>query len=147
MSSDNKLQKTSYGLLKSLIFRIDPIALNSSEKFLWTSKHHFWKVHFWWPKANQNTHIQKPFLSHLKYGFGHQKSASQKWCLEVRRTFSNDFRTKKRFWVGWMYQNVLFWSRHLTLSKTYHKNIILCRPLVWIFFTGFKIFRKSPMDL
>ena len=26
------------------------LALTSLKKLVWTSKHHFWEVHFWWPK-------------------------------------------------------------------------------------------------
>ena len=37
-----------------VVFTIDNrfLALNPSEKLLWTSKHHFWEVHFLWPKWN-----------------------------------------------------------------------------------------------
>ena len=33
---------------------------------------------------------------HLKFHFGHKKWTSQKWCLEVHRTFFQEFRVKKR---------------------------------------------------
>ena len=48
------------------------------------------------------------WFSHLKYDFGDQKLTSQKWCLEVHRTLSNDSRDKKRFSMGWTTQNDLF---------------------------------------
>ena len=37
-----------------VVFTIDNrfLTLNPSEKVLWTSKHHFWEVHFLWPKWN-----------------------------------------------------------------------------------------------
>ncbi len=37
-----------------ILFSIDNrfLTLNSWEKVLWTSKHHFWEAHFLWPKWN-----------------------------------------------------------------------------------------------
>ena len=57
------------------------------------------------------------WFSHLKYDFGDQKLTSQKWCLEVHRTLSNDSRDKKRFSKGWMTQNSGF-------CGSIHKDII-----------------------
>ena len=51
------------------------------------------------------------WFSHLKYDFDDQKLTSQKWCLEVHRTFSNDSRDKKRFSMGWTTQNDLFFMK------------------------------------
>ena len=41
---------------------------------------------------------KKDFYSflHVKFHFGQKKWTSQKWCLEVHRTFSTEFRAKKR---------------------------------------------------
>ena len=40
-----------------ILFSIDNsfLAPNSWERVLWTSKHHFWEVHFLWPKWNFNS--------------------------------------------------------------------------------------------
>ena len=41
----------------------------------------------WWKSQFFKKSIFYRFL-YLKFHFGHQKYTSQKWCLEVRRTFS-----------------------------------------------------------
>ena len=51
-----------------IIFRIDDrfLTLNSWEKVLWTSKHHFWEVHFLWPKWSFKCKTREiSFLFHI----------------------------------------------------------------------------------
>ena len=101
-----------------VVFTIDNrfLALNPLKKVLWTSKHHFWEVHFLWPKwhftckkrekniscffssknciihcknEKKNHNVFFPFFAcKMSLIFGHKKWTSQKWCLEVHRTFS-----------------------------------------------------------
>ena len=77
-----------------IIFSIDNrfLTLTSWEKVLWTSKHHFWEVHFLWPKwsfkcKNENSFSYYRFTMdnlvwnirnvshflHLKFSFWSQK--------------------------------------------------------------------------
>ena len=43
-------KKTSFSVILSIYNRF--LALKPLETVLRTSKHHFWEVHFWWPKSN-----------------------------------------------------------------------------------------------
>ena len=119
-----------------ILFSIDNrfLTLNSWEKVLWTSKHHFWEVHFLWPKWNLNSKKMRNIISfsyyrftmddlvwninnvshflHLKFHFGHKKWTSQKWCLEVHRTFSQEFGAKKRLSMVKIIRNCQFLSKN-----------------------------------
>ena len=46
-----------------ILFRIDNrlLTLNSWEKVLWASKHHFWEVHFLWRKSNVKSKNEKHY--------------------------------------------------------------------------------------
>ena len=49
---------------------------------------------------------------HLKFHFGHKKWTSQKWCLEVHRTFSQEFGAKKRLSMVKIIRNCQFLSKN-----------------------------------
>ena len=83
---------------------------------------------------------------HLKFHFGHKKWTSQKWCLEVHRTFSQEFGAKKRLSMVKIIRNCQFLSKNEW--KKFKKSIFFIhleilfekwnRSQVWCFQTFYK---------
>ena len=91
------------------------------------------KMKFYMQKNDKNWEkISDDFyrFSHVKFHFGHKEWTSQKWCLEVHRTFSKEFRVKKRLSIVKTTKNHqslrkmrVFWQKMMIISaKIYVKN-------------------------
>ena len=77
---------------------------------------------------------------HLKFNFGHKKWTSQKWCLEVHRTFSQEFRVKKRLSTLKRMSNRQFLTKNYSfllksnekfVEKSYLKTLIYWPDMHW----------------
>ena len=85
------LDKVRWLLQKRTFWYIQPtqnhfLVLKPLEKVLRTSKHHFWKVEFWWPNPYFRWERRGFWTWVFWLDFGHQNSTFQTRCSEVHRT-------------------------------------------------------------